>query len=119
MGLFGKSKNTSTGLNLDKVRVLYATDRKREAIAYLYLLYTRLSQDKFGVQKKYSQTIRDYAIVMVKEMKQNPQKIYPFIQKVERAVYGGIPTTDQVFNDVVNSFGALYADLTGKNLPSF
>ena len=119
MGLFSKSKKTGTDLKLDKVRILFSTGRRREAIAYLYLIYTRLSQDKFGVGKKYSQTIRDYAIVMVKEMKQNPQKIYPFIQKVERAVYGGIPTTENVFNDVVHSFKVLYTDLTGKSMPSF
>jgi len=66
-----------------------------------------------------SQTIRDYGIVMVKQYNQNPQNIYPFIQKVEKAIYSGTTITDQMFQDIVNSFNTLHIDLTGKSMPSF
>ncbi|MHA1338981.1 MAG: hypothetical protein ACTSRZ_12005 [Promethearchaeota archaeon] len=117
----GKKLKISFNINekLRNVRILLESGRKREAIAYLYIIYTQLANLKLGVQKKVSQTIRDYAIIMVKEYNQNPQNIYPFIQKVEKAIYGGVSVTDEMFQDIVNSFNTLHIELTGKNMPSF
>ena len=119
-----KDKKTKTeSFNIKEklriVKTLINTGRIKEAIAYLYLIYTMLASKKFGVNKTVSQTIRDFAIIMVKQYKQNPQYIYPFIQRIEQVVYGGYPATEEFFQDLLNHFSNLYKELTGSNMPSF
>lgn len=104
---------------LHNVRVLFTSNRIKEAIAYLYILYTELAKQKFGIAKRYSQTIRDFAIVCVKQFNQNPQTIYPFIQLVENVIYGGYNATPEYFQQIINSFAPLYTEITGQNLPQF
>jgi len=116
-----KNKTEAFNINrkLKSVKILISTGRIKEAIAYLYLIYTTLAGKKFGVTKTVSQTIRDFAITMVKQYKQNPQYIYPFIQRIEQVVYGGYPATDVFFQDLLEHFSRLYKELTGSNMPSF
>jgi hypothetical protein len=114
-----KKEAFNLSAKLKNVRILEQTDRVKEAIAYLYIIYTDVAFQTFGIAKKVSQSIRDYAIVLVKEMQQNPQNVYPFIQKVEKTIYGGYPITPQIFQDVIQQFGVLYQEVTGKNLPGF
>ena len=85
------SSSVNVNAKLKTVQILTSTGRIKEAMAYLYMIYTEMARERFGVAKKVSQTIRDYAIIMVKEMNQNPQNIYPFIQQIEKCIYGGIP----------------------------
>ena len=115
-----KQKKPSANVNskLNNVKILVSTQRVKEAIAYLYLIYIDLVSNKFGVNKNFSQTIRDFAIVMVKQYKQNPQNIYPFIQRIEQVVYGGYPATQEFFQELLDHFGKLYLELTGNNLPT-
>ncbi|MBD3353802.1 MAG: hypothetical protein GF364_20135, partial [Candidatus Lokiarchaeota archaeon] len=55
MGLFSKAKDTyNVSDRLKNVRVLENTGRIKEAMAYLYLVYTEIAKKKFGVEKKYS-----------------------------------------------------------------
>ena len=116
-----KNKRSGSDINrkLKTVRVLEQSGRVKEAMAYLYLIYCELANQKFGIQKKVSETIRDYAIVMVKEMNQNPQTIYPFIQKIEKAIYGGVSATPEMFKEATDMFGKLHLELTGHNAPGF
>ena len=115
-----KQKKPSINVNskLNNVKILLSTQRVKEAIAYLYLIYIELVSKKFGVNKNFSQTIRDFAIVMVKQYKQNPQNIYPFIQRIEKVVYGGFPATHEFFQELLEHFAKLYLELTGSKLPS-
>ena len=115
-----KEKIPSLNVNsrLKNVKILLSTERVKEAIAYLYLIYTDLVAKKFGVSKNQSQTIRDFAIIMVKQHKQNPQNIYPFIQRIEKVVYGGYPATQVFFQELLEHFGKLYLELTGNKMPS-
>jgi hypothetical protein len=115
-----KEKKPSLNVNsrLKNVKILLSTQRVKEAIAYLYLIYTDLVAKKFGVSKNFSQTIRDFAIIMVKQHKQNPQNIYPFIQRIEKVVYGGYPATQEFFQELLEHFGKLYLELTGNKMPS-
>lgn len=116
-----KPKKEVFNLNakLKNVRILEQSGRLKEAIAYMYMIYTEVASQTFGITKKVSQSIRDYAIVLVKEMQQNPQNVYPFIQKIEKTIYGGYPITPQLYQEVIQQFGVLYHDATGHSLPSF
>ena len=100
----------NVNIKLKNVQVLTATGRIKEAIAYLYLIYVDLACKKFNVTKNLSQTIRDFAIIMVKKYKQNPQYIYPFIQRIEKIVYGGYPATPEFFQELKPHFGNLYSE---------
>jgi hypothetical protein len=113
------SQQIDVSTRLKNVRMLYNSNRIKESIAYLYVCYTGLANEKLGQAKTYSQTIRDYAIILVKKFNQDPQKIYPFIQQVERVVYGGFPASKEYFQEVTQNFGKLYVDLTGSSMPSF
>lgn len=108
--------NVSSKLN--NVKLLYNTNRIKEAIAYLYTIYTDLALQKYGVRKTFSQTIRDFAIIMVKQYGQDPANIYPFIQQIERAIYGGYPSTPEFFIAIVEAFGKIYREISGNRLPS-
>ena len=85
-----KKKETEETLNvaskLKNVKLLYNTGRIKEGIAYLYTIYTDLALQKYGVRKTFSQTIRDFAIIMVKQYGQDPANIYPFIQQPFAAI---------------------------------
>jgi len=116
-----KKKESQEVLNvsdkLSNVKILHSTGRIKEAIAYLYTIYTDLALQKYGVRKTFSQTIRDFAIVMVKQYGQDPANIYPFIQQIEKAIYGGYPSTPDFFLEIVDSFGKIYKEMSGHRLP--
>jgi hypothetical protein len=103
---------------LSNVKLLYNTGRIKEAIAYMYTIYTDLALQKYGVRKTFSQTVRDFAIIMVKQYGQDPANIYPFIQQIEKAIYGGYPSTPEFFAQIVDSFGKIYREMSGHRLPS-
>ena len=117
-----KKKETEETLNvgskLKNVKLLYNTGRIKEGIAYLYTIYTDLALQKYGVRKTFSQTIRDFAIIMVKQYGQDPANIYPFIQQIEKAIYGGYPSTPEYFLNIVEAFGKIYREMSGHRLPS-
>lgn len=117
-----KKKETEETLNvgskLKNVKLLYNTGRIKEGIAYLYTIYTDLALQKYGVRKTFSQTIRDFAIIMVKQYGQDPANIYPFIQQIEKAIYGGYPSTPEYFLKIVEAFGKIYREMSGHRLPS-
>jgi hypothetical protein len=117
-----KKKDEQEELNvtskLKNVKLLYNTGRLKEAIAYMYTIYTELALQKYGVRKTFSQTVRDFAIIMVKQHGQDPANIYPFIQQIEKAIYGGYPSTPEFFLQIVESFGNIYREMSGHRLPS-
>ncbi len=96
------------------IQVLNQTDRMKEAIAYIYLIYTDLIRQKYGQPRKFFETIRDFAITCVKKLGQNPESIYPFIQKIEETIYGGVEPTENDFKDTISLFSKIYTEMTGK-----
>ncbi|HEC39683.1 MAG TPA: hypothetical protein ENI29_15700, partial [bacterium] len=52
----------------ENVKVLVDTERPKEAIAYIYLVYDDLINMKFKKPRLLHQTIREYAIKCVKEL---------------------------------------------------
>lgn len=102
----------------ENVKVLVDTNRAKEAIAYIYLIYNDITTIKFKKPRLAYQTIREYAIRCVTELDQKPESIYPFIKKIEDIIYGGVEPTNKELNFAVQLFSNLYNDLTGKILPT-
>ena len=101
---------------LENVKVLVGSNRAKEAIAYIYLIYNDIVTKKFKKPRLAYQTIREYAITCVNELGQKPESIYPFIKKIEDIIYGGIEPTVKELNFTVQLFSNLYNDITGKAL---
>ena len=102
----------------ENVKVLVNSNRAKEAIAYIYLIYNDIITLKFKKPRLAYQTIREYAITCVNELGQKPETIYPFIKKIEDIIYGGVEPTNKELNFTVQLFSNLYNDVTGKNLPT-
>ncbi|MHA1883759.1 MAG: hypothetical protein ACXAAI_11955 [Promethearchaeota archaeon] len=103
---------------LENVKVLSETNRPKEAIAYIYLVYDDLINAKFKKPRLAHQTIREYAIKCVKELedKLKPESVYPFIKKIEDIIYGGIEPTTNELNFAIDLFSNLYNEITGKTV---
>ena len=104
----------------DKIRnlkILKDSDRIEEALSYLFnAIYIEMVSAKYGRIKKPNETIRDFAIISVREFKLDPTKIYPFIQKVEEIIYARpYQVADKEFYETVGLFSPIYYQLTGHN----
>ena len=100
----------------ENVKVLVETNRPKEAIAYIYLVYDDLINIKFKKPRLTHQTIREYAIACVNELekKLKPESVYPFIKKIEDIIYGGVEPTTKELNFTIDLFTNLYNEITGK-----
>ncbi|MFO7796543.1 MAG: hypothetical protein ACQERB_01425 [Promethearchaeati archaeon] len=118
MGLFSKDVKPQfidVERKKENLRILMKTERSKEAIAYIYLIYNDLIKNKYEKPRLAYQTIREYAIVAVNELGQKPETIYPFIKKIEDIIYGGVEPTKKEFEFTLNMFSNLYNEITGKN----
>ena len=100
----------------DNVKILVESNRPKEAIAYIYLVYDDLINIKFKKPRLVHQTIREYAIACVNELEKNlkPESVYPFIKKIEDIIYGGVEPTNKELNFAIDLFSNLYNEITGK-----
>ncbi len=114
----GKEPEIDISQKLENVKVLVSSNRAKEAIAYIYLIYNDIITKKFKKPRLAFQTIREYAIICVNELDQKPESIYPFIKKIEDIIYGGVEPTGKELNFAVQLFSNLYNDITGKALPT-
>ena len=103
---------------LENVKVLVNTNRPKDAIAYIYLVYDDIINVKFKKPRLIHQTIRDYAITCVNELenKLKPESVYPFIKKIEDIIYGGVEPTTKELNFTIDLFSNLYNEITGKTV---
>ncbi|MFX0188422.1 MAG: hypothetical protein ACFE8A_11890 [Candidatus Hodarchaeota archaeon] len=97
------------------LKILKDTGRLEEALSYLFQsIYIELINAKYGRKKNENETIRDFAIISVKELKLNPASIYPFIQNVEKIIYDKpFIIKEQDFYASVELFSPIYFELTG------
>ncbi|MFX1320354.1 MAG: hypothetical protein ACFFAQ_01805 [Promethearchaeota archaeon] len=102
----------------DNVKVLVETNRPKEAIAYIYLIYDDIINIKFKKPRQAHQTIREFAISCVNELekKLKPESVYPFIKKIEDIIYGGIEPTNNELNYTIELFSNLYNEIYGKSV---
>jgi hypothetical protein len=96
------------------VKVLTQTGRSKEAIAYIYLIYTAIVRQKFDKPRLAFQTIREYAITCVNQLGQKPESVYPLVSAVENIIYGGKEPTPKEINQTIQLFSVIYKDITGK-----
>jgi len=99
------------------LKILKESGRLEESLSYLFnAIYMDLIRAKFGRIRKGNETIRDFAIISVKNLKLSPATIYPFIQKVEEIIYAKpFQITDKEFYGTINLFSPIYFELTGYN----
>jgi hypothetical protein len=99
------------------LKILKESGRLEESLSYLFnAIYMDLISAKFGRIRKGNETIRDFAIISVKNLKLSPATIYPFIQKVEEIIYAKpFQITDNEFYGTINLFSPIYFELTGYN----
>ena len=99
------------------LKILKESGRLEESLSYLFIaIYMDLIGAKFGRTRKGNETIRDFAIISVKNLKLSPATIYPFIQKVEEIIYAKpFQITDKEFYRTINLFSPVYYELTGYN----
>ncbi len=100
------------------LKILKDTGRLEESISYLFnAIYMDLINAKFGRARKVNETIRDFAIISVKELRLTPAAIYPFIQKVEEIIYAKpFKIKEKDFYDTCELFSPVYFQLTGYYL---
>ena len=104
----------------DRIRnfkILKETGRMEESLSYLFQsIYMELINGKYGRRIEENETIRDFAIISVKDLNLNPATIYPFIQKVEEIIYARpFIINDKDFYETVELFSPIYFELTGYN----
>ncbi len=101
---------------LKNVKVLLESERPKEAIAYIYLIYNYVVNLKHKKPRLSHQTIREYAIICVNELEQKPESVYPFIKKIEDIIYGGLEPTKKEFEYTMQLFSTLYKEITNKSI---
>jgi len=99
------------------LKILKDTGRLEESISYLFnAIYMDLINAKYNRTRKENETIRDFAIISVKDLKLTPASIYPFIQKVEEIIYARpFNITEKDFYNTCGLFSPIYFQLTGYN----
>ena len=99
---------------LRRVKVLQQTNRIKEAIAYIFLMFVDVLKDKYGPKVwRPSMTMRELAIRLVKsqQVHMEPEKIYPFITHLEQVLYGGEPVSEAKLEETKRYFQNLYQTL--------
>ena len=104
----------------DKIRnlkILKDTGRLEESLSYLFnAIFMELISARFGREKKEFETIRDFAIVSVKELGLKATVVYPFMTKVESIIYNQpFKISDKDFYSTCDIFSPVYFELTGHN----
>ncbi|MFW9970317.1 MAG: hypothetical protein ACFFDF_08965 [Candidatus Odinarchaeota archaeon] len=102
---------------IKNLKILKDSGRLEESISYLFnVIYMDLINAKYNRIRKVNETIRDFAIVSVKELRLTPSSIYPFIQKVEEIIYAKpFKITEKDFFNTCELFSPIYFQLTGYN----
>ena len=102
---------------IKNLKLLKESGRLEEALSYLFnAIYMDLVNAKYGRSRKINETIRDFAIISVKELKLTPAAIYPFIQKIEETIYGKpFKITEDDFYKSCELFSPIYYQLPGYN----
>ena len=112
-----KVVNLALENKITNLKILKETGRLEESLSYLFnAIYMDLINAKFGRTRNINETIRDFAIISVKELSLTPARIYPFIQKVEEIIYAKpFQITDKEFYNTIDLFSPIYFELTGYN----
>ena len=112
-----KKKTKFQGINLDSIKIklssLQQGNRYQEAIIYAYYNYLQLVQGFYNVPRRPSQTAREYAMSLVKQVKLPPTMIYPFTTLYEEARFGKQAMEAQQYNEALQLFLSLHDRIMG------
>jgi len=110
-----KSKFQGINLNLikEKLSSLQQGSRFQEAVIYAYYNYMQLVQGYYNVPRRPSQTAREYAMVMVKQVKLPPTMIYPFTTLFEEARFGKQSMNAEQYKEAFKLFIDLHDRIMG------
>ncbi|MFX1498660.1 MAG: hypothetical protein ACFFBH_14140 [Promethearchaeota archaeon] len=99
------------------LKILKDSGRLEESLSYLFnAIYMDLVNAKYGRARRRNETIRDFAIISVKDLNLNPTTIYPFIQKIEEIIYAKpFQIGEKDFYKTIELFSPIYFQLTGYN----
>ncbi|MFX1315084.1 MAG: hypothetical protein ACFE9T_04420 [Promethearchaeota archaeon] len=102
---------------IKNLKILKDSGRLEESLSYLFnAIYMDLVNAKYSRTRKENETIRDFAIVSVKDLKLTPAAVYPFIQKIEEIIYAKpFKITEIDFYKTCELFSPIYFQLTGYN----
>ncbi|MFX1409278.1 MAG: hypothetical protein ACFFA6_02925 [Promethearchaeota archaeon] len=102
---------------IKNLKILKDSGRLEESLSYLFnAIYMDLINAKYGRTRYENETIRDFAIVSVKDLKLTPAAVYPFIQKIEEVIYAKpFKITEKDFYKTCELFSPIYFQLTGYN----
>ncbi len=102
---------------IKNLKILKDTGRIEESMAYLFnAIFMDLINAKYGKIRQVTETIRDFAIVSVKDFNLKPDAIYPFTQKIEEIIYARpFELSERDFYDTCELFSPVYFLLTGYN----
>ncbi|MHA1359457.1 MAG: DUF4129 domain-containing transglutaminase family protein, partial [Candidatus Helarchaeota archaeon] len=109
------------GLNVDnmkaKLEALQQGKRYREAIIYAYISFLQVLKFYFNIEKRKSQTAREFAIDIVKKIKIPPSLIYPFTNIYEEARFGPREIDAQKFSETSKMFSKIYEQIQASAMP--
>jgi len=102
---------------IKNLKILKDTGRLEESLSYLFhAIFMELVSARYGREKKEFETIRDFAIVSVKELGLKATVVYPFMTKVESIIYNRpFKISDKDFYSTCDIFSPVYFELTGQN----
>ncbi|TXT53519.1 MAG: hypothetical protein BAJALOKI2v1_930001 [Promethearchaeota archaeon] len=105
------------GGKIINLNILKETNRLEESLSYLFnAIFAELVKAKYGRVRADNETIRDFAIIMVKEFNLQPASIYPFIQKIEEVIYAEpFKITEDHFYSALELFEPIYFQLAGQH----
>ncbi|MHA1675345.1 MAG: hypothetical protein ACTSYI_17170 [Promethearchaeota archaeon] len=98
------------------MNMLFQVNRRREAIAYSYKIFSDLILEKYGLNREKNQTLREFAIMCVTKYGLDPLRTYPYIALVENVTYGAYDLTSEAYERAMKVFGRIYQEITGTVL---
>lgn len=98
------------------MNMLFQVNRRREAIAYSYKIFSDLILEKYGLMREKNQTLREFAIMCVTKYGLDPLRTYPYIALVENVTYGAYDLTSEAYERAMKIFGRIYQEITGTVL---
>ncbi|MHA1835503.1 MAG: transglutaminase domain-containing protein, partial [Candidatus Odinarchaeia archaeon] len=97
-----------------RLKSLINQGKKKEALFLMFEVLEELISQKFGINKKIYQTIREYVTRVIEKTDLNPKGLYSITLAVEKIKYGKIEIENPEFNQIKTYFTNLFKQLTGE-----
>ena len=98
----------------NNIQSLCDGERHKEAVIYAYLSFLEIIRIYRGKQRQPSQSIREFAMDLVKNMKFPPKNVYPFTSLYEEARFSNHKIDKNRFEEVKILFDALVSPIVKR-----